>query len=62
MKKTKNADLLKRRINNMKCTIRNKGCVGYGGNGQCISIENCKYQDRFSKSSNKKCSNEKEDK
>ena len=46
----------------MQCTIRNKGCVGYGGNGQCISIENCKYQDRFSKSSNKKCSNEKEDK
>lgn len=44
--------------NNMKCTIRNKGCVGYGGNGQCISIENCKYQDRFSKSSNKKCSKE----
>ena len=43
----------------MKCTIRNKGCVGYGGNGNCISIENCKYQDRFSKMC-KKCPCKKE--
>ena len=43
----------------MKCTIKNKGCVGYGGNGQCCSIENCKYQDRFSKYIDKKYSNKK---
>ena len=43
----------------MKCTIRNKGCVGYGGNGQCMSLENCKYQDRFSKMC-KKCPCKKE--
>lgn len=29
----------------MKCTIRNKGCVGYGGNGQCIKKCQCKKEE-----------------
>lgn len=36
-----------------KCTANKKSCCGYSG-GECISIENCMYQERFTKNSKPK--------